>query len=638
MSNEVELILSGLLILNIFILVFGAIQRIRLWKQGRGGKVDLKSCFLHIPKRFFINLHDVVVRDRFTANMHIAVAGGFSGSIVLIYVVYLFNIKNQVLLQILILCLLSMIAGSMAVMYRRHYRQQAKTGQLSSGSWQSFSFVLLLFASSMLIITIQVISEAELTATSYSFILPVVGLILSTTFLSVSATVCDPMKHAFAGILHLAFHPRPLRFRQGVIDSNLKVLALDAPKLGVETPSDFSWMQLLEFDACVQCGRCEVACPAFAAGQPLNPKKLIQDFVIGFSNQGSDKKYSGRQHPGQKNQQEKSNCATPITPGLIDSDTIWACTTCRACVYECPMFIEHVDSIVDIRRFLTLERGETPGKGSEVFENLRMTNNSHGRDPKNRFNWGSDLDLPILSKKKSTDIILWVGDGAFDTSNYMSLRALVNILRKTQTDFAILGEQEIDCGDVARRLGHEALFQDLVRQNVTNLSNYTFNRILTPDPHVLHCLQKEYAAMGHHFDVIHHTQFILEMIENGSLLLPNKLNLNITYHDPCYLGRYSGEINAPRQLIKYLGSNFVEMERSGFQSRCCGGGGGAPITDIPGKQRIPDMRMNDVRETEAEIVAVACPNCKIMLEGVTQPRADVVDIVELINQASEPVS
>ena len=636
MSNSAELILSGLLFLGPVLLSFGAYKRVRLWKQGKRDKINIVKGLLNIPKRYFINLHDVVARDRFTANMHVAVAGGFICSVLLIYLVYLFNIKYFLLLHALTLCLLLMIAGSVAVMYRRHFRSQARTGQLSAGLWRGFPFVLFLFATSLLILHSQAISEPVLFATAPSFILPIIGLTISMIFLFSSATGFDPLKHAFTGALHLAFHPRPKCFELGIIDSALKPISLNGSKLGVEAPSDFSWTRLLEFDACVQCGRCEVVCPAFAAGQPLNPKKLIQDLVIGFSVAGSDKSYRGNQHPGREGP-NKGGISDAIVPDLINADTLWSCTSCRACVHECPMFIDHIDAIVDMRRFLTLEKGETPGTGAKVIENFYMTDNSHGRDAKSRFNWGSDLELPYLAEKKETDILLWVGDGAFDVINYKSLRALVAILRKAGVDFAVLGEEELDTGDLPRRLGHEALFQDLVRRNVATLNNYKFNRILTPDPHVLHCLQKEYRLLGHPYEVIHHTQFILELIERESLQITNKLNVNVTYHDPCYLGRYSGEIDAPRRLIDSLGVTFSEMERSGFRSRCCGGGGGAPITDIPGEKRIPDIRMDDVRETNAEIVVVACPNCKIMLEGVTQPRPDVIDLAELIHEATENV-
>ena len=252
--------------------------------------------------------------------------------------------------------------------------------------------MLLMFCGSLLVMHLSIIAGPPLLATDWLFLVPFLGVAVSITYLLTSAVAFNPLRHAFTGLAHLGFHTRPERFGTNTIDSALKEIQLDSAKLGVETPLDFSWKQLLEFDACVQCGRCQVACPAFAAGQPLNPKKLIQDLVVGFSNNKSDRNYRGQPHPGGPATQSKSCRNASITPNLIKTETFWSCTTCRACVYECPMFVEHVDSIIDVRRFLVLEKGEMPGKVPEVIENLRMTANSHGLDAKSRFNWATDLD------------------------------------------------------------------------------------------------------------------------------------------------------------------------------------------------------------------------------------------------------
>lgn len=294
------------------------------------------------------------------------------------------------------------------------------------------------------------------------------------------------------------------------------------------------------------------------------------------------------------------------------------------------MMIEHVDAIVDMRRFLTMEHGNTPNKGREVLENLATTDNPGGFDPASRMNWAADLDLPLMSARGSADVLLWLGDGAFDMRNQRTLRALVKILRAAQIDFAVLGNEELDSGDVARRLGDEATFQDLAVRNAATLAKYRFGEIVTCDPHSFHVLKNEYPAFGASYVVSHHSTFIARLMELGRLTLGEWSGGNVTYHDPCYLGRYNGEYEAPRKALKGIGIKVVEMERSGFRSRCCGGGGGAPITDIPGKRRIPDMRMEDINATKADIVAVGCPQCTAMLEGVVGPRPEVLDIAELV--------
>ena len=210
---------------------------------------------------------------------------------------------------------------------------------------------------------------------------------------------------------------------------------------------------------------------------------------------------------------------------------------------------------------------------------------------------------------------------------------LTSSLKTAKVDFAVLGLEERDSGDVARRLGDEATFQMLAKRNIQTLAKYRFNRIVTCDPHSFHVLKNEYGAFDGNYLVQHHSTYMAEIIQAGALNLGQHKGNSVTYHDPCYLGRYNGEYEAPREVLRALGIEVKEMQRSGFRSRCCGGGGGAPITDIPGKQRIPDMRMDDIRETGAELVAVGCPQCTAMLEGVVEPRPLIKDIAELVADA-----
>jgi Fe-S oxidoreductase len=230
-------------------------------------------------------------------------------------------------------------------------------------------------------------------------------------------------------------------------------------------------------------------------------------------------------------------------------------------------------------------------------------------------------------------VLFWVGDGAFDMRNQRTLRAFVKVLKAAKVDFAVLGLEERDSGDVARRLGDEATFQMLAKRNIQTLAKYSFKRIVTCDPHSFHVLKNEYGAFDGNYLVQHHSTYMAELIGDGALNLGQHKGSSVTYHDPCYLGRYNGEYEAPRDVLKALGIEVKEMQRSGFRSRCCGGGGGAPITDIPGKQRIPDMRMEDIRQTGAELVAVGCPQCTAMLEGVVEPRPMIKDIAELVADA-----
>jgi len=512
--------------------------------------------------------------------------------------------------------------------------------RLSKGPWMRLPKSLLMFAGSFFIATLPVagILPADFGGWVLALLLTV-GVAWGVSELFFGMTWGGPMKHAFAGALHLAWHRRSERFSRknggGGRSTGLKALNLNDPKapLGVEKPTDFTWNQLLGFDACVQCGKCEAACPAFAAGQPLNPKKLIQDMVVGLAG-GTDANFAGSPYPGKPVGEHSGGPHLPIVnlngKALVDAETLWSCTTCRACVEECPMMIEHVDAIVDMRRHLTLEKGATPNKGAEVLDNLIATDNPGGFAPGGRLNWAADLNLPLMSDKQNVDVLFWVGDGAFDMRNQRTLRAFVKVLKAAKVDFAVLGLEERDSGDVARRLGDEATFQLLAKRNIATLAKYQFKRIVTCDPHSFHVLKNEYGELGGRYSVLHHSTYMDELITGQKLNLGTHKGGSVTYHDPCYLGRYNGEYEAPRNVLNAIGIEVKEMQRSGFRSRCCGGGGGAPITDIPGKQRIPDMRMVDIKETAAELVAVGCPQCTAMLEGVVGPRPEVKDIAELV--------
>lgn len=631
----------------------GAVRRMNMWRAGQAEKVDIIAGLKAMPKRYLHDLHHVVERDKYMSRTHVATGGGFVLAMVLVVFVHLFGIESKILAWMLLGALVMMFCGALFVFKRR----LNPPSRLSKGPWMRLPKNLLIFSVTFFVLTLPAAGVlpviGEIPA---SFTLGVMGqwfltlvlsalVLMSLSEMLFGMTWGGPMKHAFAGALHLAFHRRPERFGGG------RSTGLKAAKLGAELgedevhgvakPSDFKWNQLLGFDACVQCGRCEAVCPAFAAGQPLNPKKLIQDMVVGFAG-GTDEKYAGSPYPNIEVGNAKGGPDQIITDGLINPDTLWSCTTCRACVEECPMMIEHVDAIVDMRRFLTLEKGATPNKGAEILENIIATDNPNGHSPASRTHWAADQNLSVMKDVKKADVLFWVSDGAFDMRSQRILRAFVKLLKAANVDVAILGDEERDSGDVARRLGDDATFQSLARRNLATLSQYEFNTIVTTDPHAFHCLKNEYDDFGSDalegVSVMHHTTFLNGLIKEGRLKLDAFSGGKVTYHDPCYLGRYNGEYEAPRELLESLGIEIAEMERSGYRSRCCGGGGGAPITDIPGERRIADMRMEDVVSTGAEMVAVGCQQCTAMLEGVVEPRPVVKDIAEiLVGQLIEEV-
>ncbi len=629
--------------------VIGAVRRVSLWRAGQPDQVNLMAGLMAMPKRYLHDLHDVVERDKYMSKTHAATGGGFVLSAVLIILVHLFDVDSQILAWALLASSALMFVGALFVFKRR----LNPPSRISKGPWMRLPKSLLAFAGSFFILTLPaagILPEGFLLQAGNVLLTVVLTALIiwgmGEMFFGMSWG--GPMKHAFAGALHLAFHRRQERFGGGR-STGLKPVDLsvveefnpatsDKQVLGVAKPKDFKWNQLLGFDACVQCGRCEAMCPAFAAGQPLNPKKLIQDMVIGLAG-GDDAKYAGSPHPSNKEQGKEVGNAKGgpeliITDGLVSPETLWSCTTCRACVEECPMMIEHVDAIVDMRRFLTMEKGETPNKGAEILDNIIATDNPNGYSPASRTNWAADQNLPVMRDVQQAEVLFWVSDGAFDMRSQRILRSFVKLLKAANVDFAVLGDEELDSGDVARRLGDDAAFQNLAKRNLETLSKYKFSKIVTTDPHAYHCLRNEYQDLGSNaldgVEVLHHTTFLNELVQAGKLRLDSFNGGTVTYHDPCYLGRYNGEYEAPRELLRSLGIEIAEMERSGFRSRCCGGGGGAPITDIPGERRIADMRMEEVNSTGAELVAVGCQQCTAMLEGVVEPRPEVKDIAEIL--------
>ncbi|RBO81880.1 (Fe-S)-binding protein [Marinomonas aquiplantarum] len=613
----------------------GALRRVNFWRAGQAEKVDMWAGLLAMPKRYLHDLHHVVERDKYMSRTHVATGGGFVLAMVLVILVHLFDIQSRILAWMLLAALGMMFCGALFVFKRR----LNPPSRLSKGPWMRLPKSLLTFAITFFVLTLpaagilpESLSLSNIGLTLVSLVLALLVL-LSLGEMLFGMTWGGPMKHAFAGALHLAFHRRPERFGGGR-STGLKPANLGGESHGVAKPEDFKWNQLLGFDACVQCGRCEAMCPAFAAGQPLNPKKLIQDMVVGLAG-GTDEKYAGSPYPNVPVGKASGSPQEIITEGLVSADTLWSCTTCRACVEECPMMIEHVDAIVDMRRFLTLEKGDTPNKGAEVLENIIATDNPNGYAPGSRTHWAADQNLAVMKDVKKAEVLFWVSDGAFDMRSQRILRAFVKLLKAANVNVAILGDEERDSGDVARRLGDDATFQSLAKRNLATLAQYKFSTLVTTDPHAFHCLKNEYADFDQagalkDVEVLHHTTFLNRLIEQGMLQVDRFKGGKVTYHDPCYLGRYNGEYDSPRALLSSLGIEVAEMERSGYRSRCCGGGGGAPITDIPGERRIADMRMEDVAATGAELVAVGCQQCTAMLEGVVEPRPQVRDIAEIM--------
>ena len=628
-----------------------AARRARLWRAGGRASVDWIGGLKALPRRYLVDVHHVVGRDPKAARMHVAAAGGLAGASALAALGVLPPLAASPVFWGAVALLFAIALAGAAMVGARRYPVRPR--RLSGGRFQVLPFLLAAYAAGGAVASVSLAillsAGAEGAPSAAAAIGPAGGgLVVFLLVGLVAAAVgglglarfagSGPMRHAFAGALHLVAHPRPGRF-EGVRETALRPLDLDAARLGVAAPADFAWNRLAGFDACIQCGRCEAACPAFAAGQPLNPKRLMQDLSAAMVPGGTNAGYAGSPYP---NARPVAGLGGPLSDlvgagAMIHPDTLWSCTTCRACVEECPMMIEHVDAVIDLRRHEVLERGAALPKAAEALEALRLADDPGARPAAARTDFAAGLTLPAIAARegRETDVLLWLGEGAYDLRYGRTLRALVRLMNAADIDFAVLGAEERDCGDLARRLGDEATFQRLARANIETLSRHRFRRIVTSDPHAFHVIANEYPAFGGRFAVLHHTSFLDGLVAEGRLAMAAIEAAPVAYHDPCYLARYNGETDAPRRLIDAAGLTRVEMERSGKRAMCCGGGGGAPVSDVAGDRRIPDLRMEQAQATGAAIVAVACPGCTTMLEGVVGARPEVRDVAELVLRAVE---
>ena len=432
-----------------------------------------------------------------------------------------------------------------------------------------------------------------------------------------------------------------------------------AEQLGVKKMADLPWPRLVNVDACTECGRCQAVCPAYAAHQPLSPKKLVLDLRGALTGGAGSTATRGTGRTGTSGEQRgatgssgtSSDAASPRPPVPVSCNwsaksstrNLWSCTTCYACVYECPVLIEQVDDIVDMRRYLALMEGDIPSSLAATLTNIERAGNPWKQPKRKRAAWaqGLDFEVPIMASLEEgagVDVLWWVGcAGAYDPRNQKVTKAIAKILRAAGVNFAILGEEETCTGDSARRAGNEYLFQQLAQQNIETLNGYKFKLILTQCPHCLNTLLNEYPQFGGHYQVMHHTQYIEALLAEGQIKVKAEAKDKLTFHDPCYLGRYNDEYVAPRRLAAATGMTLVEMARSKGQAMCCGGGGARVWMEDEGSDRVNYNRLAQIQETGCKQVGVACPFCMVMLEDARGAKGaeDLVvrDVAEIVADA-----
>ena len=423
--------------------------------------------------------------------------------------------------------------------------------------------------------------------------------------------------HLFFAPLNFLLHPE--RPSMGTLEA-LDFEDESVEQFGVSRLEDLSWKGLMDAYACIMCNRCQDACPAYETGKVLSPAALEVNKRYFLNQEGS------RIAAGEPSSQTLLEFA-------ISAEAVWACTACGACIEVCPVGVEPMRDILEIRQNLILMENEFPEQLQTAYRGMERAANPWNIPSEERMKWAEGLDVPTTQQNPDPEILWWVGCApATDPRAQSTARAFAKVLNAAGVNFAVLGTQEKCTGDAARRSGNEYLFSELATSNVETLNKVETQRIVATCPHCLHTLNTEYPAFGGEYEVVHHTEYIQELISSGRLQSSGDEMLeNVTFHDPCYLGRQNGIVEAPREALELVNIQLQEMPRSGSNSFCCGAGGAQFWKEEEnGKERVSADRIREAEATGADTLAVGCPFCMMMLSDASQNGMQVRDVAEIV--------
>ena len=420
---------------------------------------------------------------------------------------------------------------------------------------------------------------------------------------------------------------RPLK-----IDMEALETSDEMPVLGAASLTDLTWKQNLDLYTCTECGRCQNVCPAWNTGKPLSPKLLIMNLRDHLFEEGP--KILAAQGKGEEHE------AVALNPNVVEDEVVWDCVTCGACMQECPVNIEHIDHIVDMRRNLVMAESRFPTEAGTLLRNIENSNNPWGMQQGTRGEWTQGLDFEVPQVNGTApEYLYWVGcAGSFDERARKITQSVARVLNRAGVKFAILGPQELCTGDPARRAGNEYLFQMLAEQNVETLNSKKVQKVVVNCPHCFNTLRNEYPQYGGNYEVIHHTQLFAKLIDEGKLQPTEEVEGMLTYHDPCYLGRHNDIYDAPRKVLESVpGLKTVEMTRHRERGFCCGAGGARMWMEEDLGKRINNERTEEAISTGADTLGVSCPYCLIMLDDGAKAKGgemQVLDVAQIVDRAT----
>lgn len=643
-------ILYALFAVALLIFAYGFYRRYRLWQLGQP-----ENRFDQVGKRILSLLKDglaqaSILRDKVPGIIHVAIFSGFVVLFIgtlLVFAQADFSIKilfgRFYLWYSLVLDLFGVlfIIGLLSAFIRRYIIRPDRLNRILDDAIILPLLLIIAITGFLVEGTRMAVTQPEWAAWSP------VGYLVASWFSGANTAAVETAHRLlwwfhlvismgfiayipYSKLLHLFISPANLYFKSLNPRGQLTSIDIEnSETFGVTEISEFTWKQLLDLDACTHCGRCQDQCPAYQSDKPLSPKKLILDLQAHLTERGKVLLQSKKE--------EKEAEPEPIAGKAVTEDELWACTTCMACQEHCPVAIEHVQKVVDLRRSQVLMESQFPQELNLAFRGLETNANPWNLGHASRADWTEGLNVPLMADNPEVDYLWFVGcAGSFDDKAKAVSQALVKILHKAGVNYAILGTDEKCCGDPARRAGNEYVFQMLAEENIENFKAYKFTKILTSCPHGYNVIRNEYPQFGGNFEVVHHTELIADLIKSGKLCLSGNSQATSAYHDSCYLGRYHNIYDAPRDVMKSMANGqFKELPRNRDKSFCCGGGGARMFMEESIGSRINHLRIMEVADAGIDILSVACPFCLTMLDDAVKEKEltdslRVKDIAQLV--------